>query len=203
MTFLTRLDVINEMLGTMGEAPLNSPDEGHPLYPAGNRMLDVANYKILARGWWFNTELIELTPDPQSSFVYLPDDTIRIDPREPCLNYVQRGRRLYNPFAPPSADKYKFTDAVLCWLVRHIPFTDLPVPAQLLVSYTAQMDFQRQYDADAAKAQRLEAAYASAHADLNAEHIRNVNANFLNNPSLRASMAMIEPSGWRRYRTII
>jgi hypothetical protein len=195
MTFLTRLDVVNEMLASMGEAPLNTEDEGHPLYPQASRMLDVASYRTQARAWWFNTELLQLSPDAASSFVYLPDDTIRVDPREPSLNYVQRGRRLYNPAGFPNQDPYKFSAPVTVWLVRHLPFGDLPVPAQLAVSYAAQVDFQRSFDADPNKYQQLVLQAREAMLHLNADHIRNQNVNLLHTPSVVETMNRVAPRG--------
>lgn len=179
------------MLGTMGEAPLNTEDDGHPLYPQAKRLLETANVRTQARAWWFNTELTELTPDAQTGFINLPEDTIRVDPREPCLDYVQRGRRLYNPYAPATQDKYKFARPVTCWLVRALAFTDLPIPAQLAVSYAAQVDFQRAFDADPVKYQQLVAQARDSMVALNAEHIRNINANLLNTQSMASALNRI------------
>jgi len=193
MTFLSRLDVVNDMLALMGEAPLLSEDEGHPLYPQAVRTLNVASYRTQARGWWFNTEKIQLQPDAVSGNINLSPDVIRVDPRDDCLNYVQRGRKLYNAFAGPSVDRYVFTTPVSVWLVRHVPFEDLPVPAQLAVSYAAQVDFQRAYDADGLKFQQLMASAREALIGLNAEHISNVNANLLQTPSVVETMGRIAP----------
>jgi hypothetical protein len=172
------LDVVNDMLGTLGEAPLNDLASGHPLVGAATRILDTANSREQAKSWWFNKELVKLSPDV-SGYIYLPNDTIRVDPQATTLHYVQRGRRLYQPYASASIDKYKFTRAVTCWLVRLIPFEDIPVPAQLLVSYSAQVDFMKSYDADPNKYAEVKNLRDEARIVLNAEHTLNQNSNLL------------------------
>lgn len=177
---LSRLDVVNDMLSTLGELPINSLEEAHPYIPSALRNLDTANTREQGKSWWFNKELTDLPPDDQG-FIYLPNDTIRVDPLHRGLSYVQRGRRLYKPFEPSSADKYKFTDTVRCWLVREVPFEDLPPNAQLVVSYSAQLTFMKDYDADGDKFKQVQALYRDALITLNAEHTTAVDVNILAN----------------------
>ena len=191
MSFLTELDVINEMLASLGESPLNTIDEDHPLVPAGRRLLRFASMREQAKSWWFNKELVTLSPDPLSGAIVTPMDSIRVDPCNSSLHYVQRGRRLYQPHAPASVDKYKFTAAVECWLVRNIAFEDLPPTAQYLISCAAVMDFQKAYDADAQKFQQIQLDYRAALTNLNAEHIRSQNVNLLYRPSIRHSLSQM------------
>lgn len=178
MPFLSNLDVVNEMLATLGELPINTLEDGHPYIAPALRILSVASAREQAKSWWFNNELTDLVPDV-NGFIYLPNDTIRVDPQAETLNYVQRGRRLYKPFEPSSADKYKFTAKVRCWLIREVPFEDLPIPAQHLISYSAQLDFMKAYDADQNKVQQVAALRNDAWMTLNAEHTRNIGANIL------------------------
>lgn len=194
MPAISQLDVVNEMLAALGESPVNSVDEDHPLIAAGLRMIRVANLREQAKSWWFNKEFVTLTPDIISGNIFTPEDAIRVDPTNASLNYVQRGRRLYQAYAPSSSDPYKFSDPVAVWLVRLLPFEDLPASAALLVSYAAQVDFSKAYDADTAKVQQIMLEYRSAYSILNAEHIRNVNANLLNSPGIAANLNRIGPS---------
>lgn len=178
MPALDQLGIVNDMLATMGELPLNTVDEGHPLVPAALRIIATASTREQAKSWWFNRELTDLVPDP-SGFIYLPNDVLRVDPLATGLNYVQRGRRLYKPYEPSSANKYVFRDRVRCWLVRELPFEDLPIPAQQAVSFSAQLEFVKAYEADQAKVNDLKQQYARALIDLNAEHVRNLGVNIL------------------------
>jgi len=180
MPAMTQLDVINDMLATLGELPINSIAEEHPMVPAALRTLSTSSAREQAKSWWFNKELTDLVPDTQGN-IYLPNDTLRVDPQWSSLNYVQRGRRLYKPFETSNVDKYKFSEPVRCWLVRELPFEDLPFPAQDVISYSAQLDFMGDYDADRAKFEQATQGYRLALMTLTAEHTRNVGVNILQN----------------------
>lgn len=178
MPALSILDVVNDMLATLGELPLNTVDEGHPYVPTALRVIATASTREQAKSWWFNKELTDLVPDT-SGYIYVPNDCLRVDPQQDTLNYVQRGRRLYKPFEPSASDKYKFAYTVRCWLVRELPFEDLPVPAQQVVSYSAQLEFMKAYDTDARKMSDVAMLYKEALMQLNAEQVRNVGVNIL------------------------
>lgn len=132
MGIFTQLDVVNDMLGLLGEAGVNSLDTEHPLVARGLAYLKVANAREQARGWWFNTESVTLTPTADGEII-LPQETLQVDPISPCEQYAQRGRLLYKLEAG-NGSPTKFTASVQVWLVRQVAFEDLPTQAQLLVS---------------------------------------------------------------------
>lgn len=191
MTFYTELDVVNDMLATLGESPLNSIDEDHPLTAAALRVLRMVNLGEQAKEWWFNKELITLVPDPVSKFIYTPADAISVDPVVVGQNYVQRGRRLYDT----ARGSYEFDVPVQCNLVRQLPFEDCPPLFQTYVSITCQIKFQKDYDGDATKASLLQQEWKVAWATFNAEHIRCVSANLLNTVSVQQKLAGIGNRG--------
>lgn len=199
---ITTLDVVNGCLGTMGEAPLASVNDAHPLVASALRVLDLTNEKQQTKGWWFNTELVTLTPDAVDSYIYLPTDTLNADPIDPYDNFVQRGRRLYQATAADSVDKYVFTKSVIAKLIRLIPFDDLPSAVQQVVEAATLLQFQLDYDADSMKVQMHRARYTEAMLDLKAMDIRNRNINLLKNSSAYAKLSAIRPSmGTGRMRT--
>ena len=51
---LTTLDVVNDMLGLLGERRVNAIDEPHPLIPDALAKLDTASSTVQAVMWWFN-----------------------------------------------------------------------------------------------------------------------------------------------------
>jgi hypothetical protein len=191
MPFYTELDVINACLASLGEAPLNEADDDHPLVAPARTALKTANMREQAKSWWFNRELVTLTPDPSSGFIYTPDDAIRVDPTNTTLNYVQRGRRLYNSYAPNSTTPYVFTSPVTCWLVRLVLFEDIPPSAQVVISLAAQVSFQKDYDADATKYKQVLAEYTEALLSLSAENIRNQNINMIRKSSTLRTLNQI------------
>lgn len=179
MAFLTELDVINDMLATLGESPLNAVEDDHPMVASGVRILRVTSWREQAKGWWYNKELLTITPDSDGNLM-TPADAISVDPISPILPYVQRGRRMYDP----TTASFKFTLPVDCTLVRNIDFVDLPPSAAAYIAACAVMQFQTDYDADEAKARRLMANRNDALATLNAEHTRNMKVNLLTRPSM-------------------
>jgi hypothetical protein len=183
--FITELDVVNDCLASLGESPLNAVTEDHPYVAAAVRMLRQANSREQAKGWWFNRELVELHPDPSTGYVYVPEDTINVDPSDPWTNLVQRGRRLYNP---ASNNPYVINQRIVCNLIRRIPFEDLPPLAQTYISLSTQKDFQKSYDADRFKYEQIVSDKNDAFRDLRAEDIRNVGANLLYKPSTLGRM---------------
>ena len=191
MSFYTELDVVNDMLATLGESPLNSIDEDHPLTASALRVLRMVNLAEQAKEWWFNKELITLTPDALSKFIYTPADAISVDPVNTSMNYVQRGRRLYNT----ATGSYEFDEPVQCSLVRLLPFEDTPPLYQTYASVTCQIKFQKDYDGDVTKAQLLQKEWQIAWATFNAEHIRCVSANLLNTVSVQQKLANLGGRG--------
>lgn len=190
---LSELDVVNEMLSTLGEAPLNELDDEHPLVPAARRIIRIASYRIQAEAWWFNQETVTLVHDPNTGEVLVPSDAIRVDPSDRSWNLIQRGRRLYDP----QNATYKINEPVPAVLVRNIPFDDLPPSVQHVVSLTAQVEFNKSYDGDETKLSMLGGALNLARMSMHAEHIRNVDANLLLAPAHQAKMNFIRGTSIR------
>jgi len=187
---LTRLDVVNDMLACLGELPMNSLEEGHPLAPTAIRVLTTASAREQGKVWWYNQEITDLYPDTDKN-IYVPNDTLKVDPLDQCRNYVQRGRRLYKPMEPTLAAKWEFDAKVRCLLLREVPFDDCPVSIQFLISYSAQLDFMKSYEADAQKYQQVQQLYMDAMRTANSEHTRSVGANMLRRRALYNSRTTI------------
>lgn len=189
---MEELDVINEMLASMGEAPLNQIDEDHPYVASGRRYLTTTSARLQAVGWWFNTELLSFVPDADSSFVYIPNDIISAEgARGLCRNmYTQRGRRLYDL----TTGTYVIDESpVYLKCIRNVPFDDLPGPAQDAVCASAVLRFQKNYDADQAKTQLLSVDQRDALTLLKAEHTRQVKTNFIYQTTVGSKIAQIAP----------
>ena len=193
----TELDVVNEMLSTMGAVPLNGLSEDNPDVANCRRILDLSNKSIQGKGWWFNKEEIDLIADAVSGMIYIPNDTLSCDPACERGQYqvVVRERRLYDT----NKNTFLFTPGtkIKCRLTRLIPFGELPVQAQRLVMVSAVMKFQQSYDADDFKTQQLAAEYQQAYINLNAEHTRNFNSSLLYKKSTVHSLNRINGlRGW-------
>ena len=59
---ITTLSIVNEMLGLLGELPVNDLDAFHPVVPRALSSIDTAQSSIQADQWWFNVETPTLIP---------------------------------------------------------------------------------------------------------------------------------------------
>lgn len=167
------LTVVNNCLGTMGEAPLNAIDDPHPYRAACVSILNTVNREFQARGWWFNREKLTLAVGALDSSIYLPGDTINV--RTEDRNIVQRYRRLYNL----DGGTYVFTTAQDVELIRLVPFEEAP---ELFAAYAAAetvLRFQKRYDGDSQKTRELGREQQEARIAAVAEETRQTKANLI------------------------
>lgn len=180
---MQKLDVINAMLGSMGEAPLNTLTEPHAFRGAALSIFDSVNTQVQGRGWWFNMEELELQPSALDSNIYLPGDTAAV--RTPTRNVTRRGNRLYDL----DGGTYVFTEAVKVTLIRLLPIEDLPEAAAQHVRALCVLKFQTTYDGDTAKTRALTDEVFGPDGTrviLYAEHTRNRRTNLItSNPRLQ------------------
>lgn len=167
------LTVINNMLGTMGEAPLNAVDDPHPYRAACVSILNTVNREFQARGWWFNREALTLQPATSDGSIYLPGDAINV--RTEDRNYVQRYRRLYNL----DGGTYAFTEAQEVTVVRLVPFEHTPELYAAYCAAEATLRFQKRYDGDSEKTRRLNEEQRDARIAAQAEETRQSRANLI------------------------
>lgn len=167
------LDVVNLMLGTMGEKPLNSLTDSHAMLSAALGKLDEYNRSIQADGWWFNMEELTLSPNVLDNSIYLPNDCLSV--RTPIYNVVKRGSRLYNL----TGGTYDFTADIDLELIRLVEFEDVPDIAATYISKRAILAFQSDYDADTTKMRNLGEEVRAALIGINSAHTRNRHPNFI------------------------
>lgn len=184
---LTTLDVVNDMLGLLGERRVNSLAEPHPMIPDALAKLDQATVQVQASMWWFNVEYPTLTPQPATKQILLPNDTAACDSLTQSPRLAVRGNRLYN--LDDTTDE--FDSPIRVRLHRVLPFEDAPILARAYISARAKLDFQKDYDGDTTKANILGREIAESYARFHAEHIRNVQANLLYRPSMAAKLQAI------------
>ena len=180
------LDVVNECLASLGEAPLNTLTEPHAFKATALRQLGYSNSRVQAPGWWFNTEELTLSPAPTTGHMQLPGDVLKwssgvrastLSRSQPKPWLVQRGSRLYDT----RNRTYVMTEDVTGEIVRLIPFEDLPVVVSDYVRADCVLKFQSAFDGDNGRRQELTGAWQVARLAANAENIRQGAVNFLNN----------------------
>lgn len=184
---LTTLDVVNDMLGLLGERRVSAVDEPHPMIPNALSKLGTATAWVQADMWWFNVEYPTLTPQVPSGEILVPNDTASCDSLTQYPRLAVRGNRLYNLDDVTDV----FTAALRVRLHRVIPFDDCPLLARAYIAARAKLDFQKDYDGDSMKAQILAQEVKDSYARLHSEHIRNAKANLLYKPSVLQKLQAI------------
>ena len=177
---LTTLDVVNDMLGLLGERRVNALNEPHPMIPDAMAKLETATTWVQGDMWWFNVEYPTLSPQAVTGHLLVPNDTAACDSLTQYPRLAVRGNRLYN--LDDITDV--FSDPIRVRLHRVVPFDDCPLLARAYMAARAKLDFQKDHDGDSMKAQILAQEVKDSYARMHAEHIRNAKANLLLRPSM-------------------
>lgn len=139
---MTELDAVNDMLMSIGQAPVNTLQvTGIKDVAIAQQRLDRALRTTLSRGWWFNTdEAYELTPDIDG-YIAIPADALKIDSASSDITertHSTKGRCLYN-----RADQtFEFAEPVTCRVVWGYSFENIPQTARDYIATVAARRFQ-------------------------------------------------------------
>lgn len=189
----TTLEVVNQCLAVMGEAPLNTLAEDHAYKQSALNILERNDKQIQSEGWWFNTEYLELSPNPTDSRIYLPNDTATIRPICDRPDIVQRGRILYD--TSKGTDKFVAGTIIRLNLIRRVAFELVPSSVNDYITRKTVLDFQNDYDGDSTKTRDLWREVYGTPANANtqesmglrgiakSEHIRYTKVNFIQQSS--------------------
>ena len=184
---LTTLDVVNDMLGLLGERRVNALNEPHPMIPDALAKLAAATTWVQGDMWWFNVEYPTLSPQAVTGHLLVPNDTAACDSLTQYPRLAVRGNRLYN--LDDITDV--FSGPIRVRLHRVVPFDDCPLLARAYMAARAKLDFQKDHDGDSMKAQILAQEVKDSYARMHAEHIRNAKANLLLRPSMAHKLLAI------------
>lgn len=99
----TKLEAVNSMLSTIGEAPVNSLTSGLVDAETAETILNEVSRSVQAHGWNFNSEPDYIVAANISGEVRLPTEVLRADLaasitkfRSSVKEYVQRGNKMYD-----------------------------------------------------------------------------------------------------------
>lgn len=138
----TELEAVNEMLMSIGQAPVNTlAVTGIKDVAIAQKRLATALRTIQTRGWWFNTDdAYELSPDVDGQIV-IPEGILKIDSLGSDITertHPTKGRCLYNR----AEGTFDFLEAVTCKVVWGFGFEDIPQTARDYVATVAGRRFQ-------------------------------------------------------------
>lgn len=170
------LGVVNACLHSIGQGGLMSLEDEHPMKDDAVRLLNSVLISELSYGYWFNTEVVELLPDTEFGFIYIPTNALRVLVLGNRAGAVQRGRRMYNP----CGNTFVHTKPVCVEMFVALAFEDLPPHAQTAAETLTVMRFQHSFDGDQQRYAQLTEMAIEARAELRAENIRQIKAYPLN-----------------------
>jgi hypothetical protein len=141
---LTELDAVNEMLGSIGQAPVSSLSglHGDPAL-AREHLLSMTRY-VQLYGFNFNTDQgYTLTPD-DDGVIFVPQGALKIDPTDRTQDLVIR-RHPEGQMALWDRPNQTWTMALpvtfdIAW---GFPFEDLPEAAKNFITLSASRRFQK------------------------------------------------------------
>ena len=134
----TELDAVNQILSSVGQAPVTTLDLQNPEVSIVLNTLREVNKQVQAEGWIFNTERgVEFSPDTTTSYIEYPFDILQMDvnneKHKNKYDVVRRNGRLYDRLNHTD----KFTENLFLDIVKYFDFTDVPPAIQAYITARA------------------------------------------------------------------
>ena len=145
LTPATELDAINEIIGAVGESPIDSLENLTDVDALNaQRLLSVINRQQQARGWSFNiVESYNLNPDMKtkkilwdSSFLYLKGSNGE--------KYAKQGDLLKDV----TNNTTTFNDSISVTVILLVPFDEMPEALRRFITAKAALAFATRYFGD-------------------------------------------------------
>ena len=130
----TELDAVNQILSSVGQAPVTTLDLKNPEVAIALTTLREVNKQVQSDGWAFNTECdYEFTPDTTTKHIKYSDNILALDLSK--YNYQDK----YNPirregkFYDKYAHTYEWDDKVKADVTWLFDFDDVPPAIQYYI----------------------------------------------------------------------
>ena len=173
----SELDAINSMLSIIGEAPLDSLDNGvlHADGAQARSILHRTSKQVQEEGWFFNREEnFPLHPDSITQEIHIGNNVLSVDTEKLAKNITLRGNRLYDM----TNHTYKFETTLNATLILYLPFEELPEVAKEYIVIRASRRFQAEAVGSETLHSLSEQDEYRARANLMSEHVNNIDVNF-------------------------
>lgn len=132
---MNKRDAINEILLSLNELPLDESDaiESIGIAVIVDKELCIAQKKVLAEGWNFNTVSMSLYPNTLG-YIIIPNTFLSVRNLDDS-GMVVRDWKLFNK----TKMTYLFTEPVVCEVVQDIVFDDIPFHAANYIIQVASL----------------------------------------------------------------
>jgi hypothetical protein len=142
ITTTTKLQAVNTMLATIGTAPVNTLSGANSADVAmAVQTIDEVSLSVQSKGWHWNTEVRELSPDPITGQIVVGDNVVMCDvdfPDNGDLDIVLRNTKLYDR----AAQTFVFTKALRTKTITALEWEDMPQAARSYIMIRASRIFQ-------------------------------------------------------------
>ena len=152
LTPVTELDAVNEIIGSIGESPVNSIENPTNVDVINAiRLLGLANRSFQSRGWSFNINTsYKLNPDVFTKKIRWADNFLFLTGTN-GTRYVKRGLYLFD-FTNQTDT---FNTSIEVEVILMVPFEDMPEVARQYITSKAAREFQVRYLGDQALTEEL------------------------------------------------
>lgn len=171
---ITELDVVNSVLSTAGDAPVQSlSDTYQPVFTI-RQMINNTSRDIQTKKYWFNTEYdVTLSSNTVNDKITLPFNLLKFEPDD--TRYVARGLTVFDRVARTSSITEDIT-ATICVMLE---FGELPQEARKLIQAMCKMQYNDEYLGDDSIRRTLERDVAAAQLELDRTDLENEDINLL------------------------
>jgi hypothetical protein len=140
MAGTSKLDAVNTMLSSIGEAPVSSLSSGLIEAEIAESILNTIDREVQSMGWHFNTELNKSFAQDTLGQILLPADILRADAtlKANSPNLVQRGLKMYDRVN----HTFVIGAAAALDVVVQLLFDDLPEVAKRYIVLRSTRVFQ-------------------------------------------------------------
>lgn len=182
LTALTELDAVNTIIGTIGEAPVNTLEDLTDVDAINAlRILQNINRQEQARGWSFNrVPCFTLHPEEDKKIRW-NNNFLFLKAHHPCHKLVHSGDYVKDLFR----DSFVFEHPINVEIVLHVPFEELPEQMRSYILSKACYKFQSAYLGDDRLTQVTQADVQEAWQHLQEYEIDSNNFSMLDNLHVR------------------
>lgn len=138
---LTELEAVNEILGAIGDSPVNSHNTGLANAALARQALHNMSRRVQALGWEFNYEKEILLERDNDNFINLGSNVLRVkaSTRDAYRDVTQRGLKLYDK----TNRTFVFTSDIYVDRVLFLDWDSLPSTARDYITIAAARKFQK------------------------------------------------------------
>ena len=185
---LTKLDVVNSCLGSIGENPVTNAESNHPSVIAVRAVFDRVTKALQSKGWWYNSEEALILSQDIDGYIILPSNTLKADPTDTTEKYIQRGTRMYDP----ENHTFVIGRELTVDLMVQLDIEDCPHSVADWIMKQCTYEFYRNDDGDRDKAQSLMSDAYLAEIEVKKEHLAASDVNAQNRPVSQLLMSRIK-----------